>query len=199
MNKIYWSIDLDFWKNTQERSSFSLSFFDDILRMNVPLCVVGTHHNMLRDIKRFDFDTIINTDFHSDLATYEYNHCMPPFNEGTWGNYIAHKRDKTFIWHYPNYLACCKQGMGYCQGTDFPNPFNGNTKLCGYKRVIKREQCKPLNKDGTIIAIGICISPNWSQTNHVIRFEQWMKDNHVRMVPDVQKAFDYTRKIFASH
>ena len=154
---IYWSIDIDFWYGSR-KFDFSTSFFDDVLRLGVPVHVVESHEELLPHIRQFDFSTLVNTDFHSDLCTGEDGD--PGMDEGTWGYYVPKKKKRKFVWHYPS-KRCLTTDTGYCHGDTHPNPFI-EPQYSGWWQTDKRLACEPDPKS-RIVAVGISILVRSSQ------------------------------------
>ena len=190
MSRVYWSIDLDFWAKC--RNQFSLSFFDDLLRRRIPIHVVKHHHHLLHYIPKYEFDILVNTDWHSDLAddrdlrwdSHSPKLAKSHLNEGTWLNYVPGKENKVCIWHYPR-QDCMNLGSGLCHW-EGRNPFICGKKQhyqssSGWQVAMYRKRCEPLEDDGTIVAVGISVSPGWCDMDHFVAFKGWCQSNRKRI------------------
>ena len=178
---IYWSIDLDFWSHTRH-ISFSTKFFDTLLKRNVPIALVKSHGHMLSHVKKFHFDTLVNTDHHSDIGD-AISGQKPYLNEGTWVNHVPWARNKTFVWYYPTAVCTSyKDYSGYCH--EQYNPFI-RKDASGWGDIRKEMSCIPR---GNIVAIGIALSPGWTAKRHMLEFARWLsKQDRVKVYPAARK------------
>ena len=172
MDNIFWSIDLDFWGH---QDILPADLFRSILHRNVPIFIVKDHHSLLEYINDGEYQVILNTDHHSDIAEEwideKTGRMTTPLNCGTWACFIKGRQDKTFIWHYPH-NACLKSGYGggYCHS--FDNPFR-KRHVTSWGNIFKRHACEPMDGDGEVTAIGISISPDWTCRKTAKAFEPW--------------------------
>jgi len=173
-SKIYWSIDLDYWMKLTP--IFPREVFDEILSWQVPIHIVTDHHHLLKYLRKTEFDVLVNSDHHSDLAENLIHGKKCGLNEGTWGNFVIGRKNKKFIWHYP--LKMClsqKSNGGYCHC--YKNPFTRynkyDPKICEWKDVVKRQEFMPRENDGHIVAVGISISSEWTKYTTIEDFTEW--------------------------
>jgi len=163
MDNIYLSIDIDYWVNSPQ---YMKAFLRKALSLGVPTTVVISHEELIPHINASKAKTVINVDYHSDLADDPQNSDLPlELMEGTWGNFVNFKKDGTFIWVYPNSECWVnrlgKRGSGRCD--ESASPFIKNSeKICGWKRA-KRRKRKLLTKEEwkNVDRVGISMSPDW--------------------------------------
>lgn len=158
--KTYLSIDLDYFVDSEQ----CLKYIKKILKMFNPICVVY-HDELLHDINGSDCDSLINVDFHSDLADNGPDLIL---NEGTWANYVSFKNNGTFTWVYPS-INCYMvkrygqtyEGDGRCDIKN--NPFTRNCfDVCGWKKTRRLYQKFPTDKQlNNVEKVGISLSPDW--------------------------------------
>ena len=178
--KAYLSIDLDYWrKHTNPRSC--TDFFHEVWKLKLPVYTCLYHHHLLPHVNAQDCDTIINVDYHSDLADLEPNDILD-FNEGTWGNFLDARAQGTFVWRYPN-PACLKIGEGYCHSTR--NPF-ADASVAQWFLTRKRLGLWGLPW-AKITAVGVTLSPDWlgnlqviQEPLKVLKLERWLTDHYHR-------------------
>lgn len=175
MDRLYWSIDLDFWSHIQQ--SFPIETFQRFLHLKIPIFIVKEHHSLLKSINSGQYDVVLNSDHHSDIAEETFNlytkHLTTPLNEGTWGCHVKHRKGMSFIWHYPcRKCLSHRSNGGYCHDFDYSNPFRV-PKVTSWRQVFKRQTFAPLDGDGEIVAVGISISPDWVTGRTLSEFEPW--------------------------
>ena len=137
---IFLSIDLDYFRTGTEPERF----LNRVIKLRKPIEIVKDHHELLNHMNSFSYDCLINIDWHSDLV--ENLPKMPPFDCGTWGNFIKESNRNHFIWIYP--AQSCVAGRdnssstGYCNAWADYNPFlvRNTKKVCGWERVSKRRK-----------------------------------------------------------
>lgn len=154
--RAYLSIDLDYWcKFTTPHSA--RAFFQRVWKLRLPIMVALHHHHLLDDINKRaqDLDTVINVDFHSDIADDIRDTAME-LNEGTWANFVHFRGDGTFIWRYPE-EECLDDRHGYCH--EGVNPFD-EPSVAGWKRARKMQGLARMPWK-SIEAVGVCLSPYW--------------------------------------
>jgi len=169
-NGIYLSIDLDYWCDKKDPNKSAYNFLKEIAKLNKEIVVVNSHERLVEHINDSKCNTLINVDYHSDLADgfYKNKYLVKtkigeevPFQEGTWGNFIKWQKHGTFVWVYPSFSKCVKFEAGLCHFGD-EDPF---VKKCTNWNNTKRYAfCKNILKDNIyskIKAIGICTSACW--------------------------------------
>lgn len=171
--KIYLSIDLDYWSYHKDPNKSSKLFLKEIAKLNKPIFVVNSHERLIPHIDESKCNCLINIDYHSDLTdgfkknkylVTDANNKEIPFTEGTWGNFVCWQNKGTFVWVYPSYKDCVKKEYGLCHcGNN--DPFV--TKQTNWKQTKRYAFAKNIVSDPKIMkhieAIGICTSYNWLQ------------------------------------
>jgi hypothetical protein len=170
--KAYLSIDLDFWNG----EDFPEKYFDRLLNTGLPITIVDEHHHLLQHIKQFEFDTIVNVDFHSDIVDNDKDekgrfNISTELQCGTWANHIDGK-NKHFIWSMPN-IACYTKKTGTCHLDYNPFNFKNPERVCGWTRVSRRVRWHPRYKE--LVAIGIATSFGWTDDYLIRDFRRWEK------------------------
>jgi hypothetical protein len=149
--KTYLSIDLDFWNGLGWRSIEG--FFKHVFDLRLPIFVAPFHDQLLPHINQHPCNTLINVDYHSDIADDDGSLIC---EEGTWANFVEWKHDGTFIWRYSDSI-CPTPNEGYCH--DRINPFK-HPCVSGWGRCRKRQGWSAIPWH-TIKAIGVCLSIYW--------------------------------------
>jgi len=184
--RIYLSIDLDFWEN-----EFPQKYFEKVMRISAPKRLVISHEELLPHVNQNHFDTLVNVDFHSDLADLD-NGCKPKLNDGTWGNHVQGSHKKKFVWSCPDKNRCYEHGFGTCHG--LCNPFalayrKYSLDYCGWAKVSLREKWLPV---ANVVAVGIALSPDYTPSKILLQFCDWFKRTNpvITTKVKVQKAID---------
>ena len=157
--KSYLSIDMDYWfnnfdDNTSEKvKNTYIPFINKVESCNVPIFFCNQHDEILQDLNKYKVDRLYNVDYHSDIIIEPEE----TLDEGTWASFYRFRSNCIFEWRMPDRYMCVKSGMGLCHARSidtFPR-----TKF-GYK---KSKTISGLNgiEWNSIIAIGICESPEW--------------------------------------
>ena len=164
MDNIYLSIDIDYWIN-EDRSM--KSFLRKALALKVPSTVVVSHEKLIPHINSSKAKTVINVDYHSDLADLQVKQSKiaNELDEGTWGNFVKFKEDGTFIWIYPE-KECWKnlhgeRGHGRCDWEK--SPFSRKSlEICGWRSVRRRKNRLLTKKEWDKVSrVGISMSTDW--------------------------------------
>ncbi len=180
MDKIYLSIDLDYWicTNGNWRPPKGIPFLRKVFNLGVPLQVVLSHEELLKYINKSGANAIINIDYHSDLADNDVDGVE--LNEGTWGNHVAFCGDQnaSFIWIHP-YPVCNSRNEGRCD--EYENPFTKQCKrICGWTKTERKCGKLPsksvLNK---VVEVGISISPNWCEEDELQEYLDFLLGKEV--------------------
>jgi hypothetical protein len=208
-DKAYWSIDLDFW-GTQHfwginRGSDSRKVpvrkLDALLKLDVPIFACKYHHEMLVDLEdkaEWDWTTLINIDYHSDLPNQDDidrtfksgpGHFRPDgywLDEGNWIGFTPHIEHRKFKWIYP-YSNCNTKHHGWCHDPEAGDPFKSDTS--GFFSVELELQQHPQLDASGVVAIGLCVSPNWSTGRNCMIFADWLETNrqYITMSPKLEK------------
>ena len=199
MQHLYWTIDLDFWQGRNNKFKFNTEILDSLRHKHIPIHVVLEHHHTLKHLKGLKFNTLINSDFHSDIADLETNGSLPVLNEGTWVNRISGRAKKTYIWHYPM-QKCLTYSTGYCH-REPRNPFDFNKRgVCDWALTFKRQEFFPRDCDGELIGACICLSPAWTGLTTIGTFCQWYKKYKKSLIVDSDvKQFLSARNLLHSY
>lgn len=161
----YLSIDMDFWCKYTGFAKVT-EFFNTLDKVKIKPVVVKYHHELTKYINEMpNISRLINMDYHSDIA--DLVDCdKESFNEGTWVNYVRMQENAEYVWRYP-LNTCLGYLTGYCHGNARYNPFNKTEQgKYHWNRVLKVHgpiEAWELNR---IAGIGICMSPNWTNTKH---------------------------------
>lgn len=185
----YLSLDLDYWRcftNDIECRNDILDTLVKIADTNVNIFYSTQHHELLPDIRVMHkahggIDVLINKDYHSDITNGipgAIDSAYMDLNEGTWVNYVPKtlRQNGRYIWVYPD-KECLSVDTGYCHSsatiytavrgrtvarhTQAPyNPFK-HPKLAGWKQTQLRQGSIPQKYWKSIVAVGICCSPDW--------------------------------------
>jgi len=150
---VYLSIDLDYWQKHRNPKACT-AFFQKVWKLGLPVYVVMDHHHLLPHVNASDCDTLVNVDYHSDLADVRPGYVLD-FGEGTWTNFVDWRWGGTLIWHYPD--ARCLSCAGYCH--DQRNPF-ADPAATRWSTARKRAGLGDIPWQH-IKALGVSVSPNW--------------------------------------
>lgn len=162
--RAYLSVDLDFWN---ARKSIDVYFLTKVINLKVPTFVVQYHHHLLKHIRKFNWDKLINVDYHSDFCFQSSLAPREKMNEGNWTGFLD-STEKIFEWRAPTGQERILQ-QGLC---------DSNTDIWRTRRILSPEYialyssswAQVYRKTGfsgifeeNIIAVGICLSPNWTK------------------------------------
>lgn len=150
----YLSIDLDYWGMSGAPGMGPM--ISRVLALNVPTCLVRTHSTMLKHMRRFDFDKLVNVDFHSDLCS-RLGFKKLVLNEGTWGAFVPHRNRGRFEWRLPDYFDCVVLKEGICDHSQdvFADPTG-----TGWIAAVARVGLRDIDYRD-VVAAGFCLSLNW--------------------------------------
>lgn len=177
---IYLSIDLDYWGySTLNSNELPFELFDRLAQLKVNKTIVLSHEHLLPHINKHAdaFDMLVNVDFHSDLCSYDDKYPNFECNEGTWGNFVRASLNKRFIWS-PPHKGCIDHSCGYCHGETYPNPFSTkrrkvDPKVSGWQEATIQVAYIPELSE--CAAVGISLSPLWTEVNTLRNFAIWHK------------------------
>lgn len=152
------SVDLDFWCEEKGETAAKCFFRRLMRRLTMPVLVALHHHHFLPYINAIGgFDTLVNLDYHSDIAEDCASFGSP--TEGTWVNYVNFRSNGTYIWRYPH-AKCLDPYVGYCH--DHINPFEEDCSGWARTRSILGSSGIPW---GSIKAVGVSLSLGWLLEN----------------------------------
>jgi len=163
---IYLSIDLDYWGE-----KLPLDWFEQIAVLPVSKVVVISHEHLIGHANKFtaEFDTLVNIDYHSDLASHDGEPIQK--DEGTWANFIKQSKEKVFIWAPPR-RECLTHSTGYCHGVGYLNPFRTkNPDKNGWRQA--KIQTRFIPDLSQCVAVGISLSPYWTSCEIMYQFAKW--------------------------
>jgi len=149
----YLSLDLDYWRKAKNAKGVE-SFFYNLFQLKREFFLVKSHDQLLGDINSSQCSSLINVDFHSDVAEDNVDGKPLRLNEGTWVNFVTWKTTGSFLWLHPPKMVLRR---GYCHA--FRNPFHATT-VSGWKGIKKEGGVDQIPWD-RIRAVGISISPAW--------------------------------------
>jgi len=156
--RTYLSIDLDYWNGLQRRSIDTC--FGHVFQLGLPIWVAPFHHQLLPHINQCDYDTLINVDFHSDIAEQGWGQSP---TEGTWANFVKWRRHGTFIWRHSRWGRWGGETR-YCHWQR--NPFKED--VSGWKCVLKQEGLQGIPWH-TVQAVGVSLSTFWLSKDNPCR------------------------------
>ena len=167
----YLSIDVDYWRNYDiDKASKEMDrFFQRIVNLKVPIYVVKDHEELLKDVNTYQFDTLINMDFHSDITSYidhkdgiyEFHQLSNSYvrgdlNCGTWVNFVENRKNSEFLWIYPQ--EDCFQEEGRCEDIkDFWD--TPNSDYHNWAQITCQKGWSEYIRWSKVRAVGIAISP----------------------------------------
>ena len=146
----YLSVDLDYWG--RHKFDGMRAFVSKAMKLAVPKCLVYSHEMMLDHINSFEFDRLINVDYHSDL-------CSPgkglQLEDGTWAAFVKEENRKLFEWRMPSYHDCVVRELGLCDA-DKPRllkePEKTNWSAIRFRRGVRDIPWED------VLAVGFCPS-----------------------------------------
>jgi hypothetical protein len=164
--KTYLSIDLDYWRRDFDREPWHAKrFFKRVWLLGLPIRVALHHHHLIRDINRIkDLDKVVNVDYHSDIVEEHEDYPHLELTEGTWANYVEHRRNMIFEWRYPS-EECLDCGTGYCH--TYRNPFEED---CTPWWSVRKKEGVARIPWSEICAVGVCLSPGWLDSKWVVNY-----------------------------
>lgn len=164
MKKVYLSVDLDYWTGDIRTKRGMEQFVNKIIdkyEEGMPVKLVLDHHRLLNHVNKFEVDTLINVDYHSDIVEETANESL---DCGSWITFVRDKGEMHVTWCAPNYKECVTHGAGRCD--DWFGPYNTQEgvlerpEIAGWKSIYTTEGvgCIPW---GNVVAIGVAVSPNY--------------------------------------
>ena len=171
--KKFLSIDLDFW-NLYGTNGL-LEFLVKVKNSNKPIKLADSHEELLSFINKDKYDSIINVDYHSDIANNDGNKVCE-LNCGTWANHLKYRN--SFLWVHP-FRVDFEDSLCHSPQTDKFSPFV-HPDIAGYSNVTKLGVRRiPSWIFNDVTSIGIAISYEWLSSH--------MKD---RILSIARKVFD---------
>ena len=162
--QIYLSIDLDYWTCLK---TFSIEECNEFIKRikdveSDKFIFVFSHEDLLTDINESDCNSLVNVDFHSDLANYDDNLLL---NEGTWVNFVSWKNEGKFSWRFPSNNL---KSLGCCHDSSVNDFSELNCKNTGWKKIESIKGTKNISWS-KVRRVGISLSPDWIQTPRVLQ------------------------------
>ena len=204
LHSIYLSVDLDFWIGKVESP---VVFFDHLLDTVKDVSIVVEHQDLIPHASQFDFDTLVNIDYHSDVTEVG---CTNPDEEktlsdidcGEWVNFVPGRSQKQHLWICPKIE--CHDGSnnsdtyGLCNADHRLNPFATKNAMTGWrshKVAVRRPSInsnisnllfRAVDKEYSIVAAGIAISPDFSRLSHIEWMDRYMHSRHLKFLQNNQ-------------
>lgn len=144
----------------------------------------ATHHeDLLKHMQKFDFNKLINFDYHSDICEGSAGDHSEPDKllNGTWANFVSKKNRGHYIWVYPETSCargrCNSDSDSFCNVDPNRNPFlvKNPRPVCGWKKVSKRKAMLTENELKRVIAVGFAMSPWYSDQIHLQDSQKLMR------------------------
>jgi len=189
----YISVDLDYWKKFPGR------FIWRMINLGKPIAVSYHHHALLRHMNSFSFSRLVNIDCHSDMCEGHLSGQTPvPLVDGSWANFVKASNMGEFIWVYPN--DDCVNGESnndhscFCNSDPDRNPFlvDDPEPICGWEKLrCRKRPFLTKDEEKSAVAVGICLSPEYSPTNFLMRFDTMMANQGI----DVDRIKPRERKL----
>ena len=156
------TIDLDYWMHHADFRGMRkfLKKVKSLPGIKQPIKIVK-YHNFVLPIIGSGINTIINVDYHSDIADLPHRYLgAKDFGEGSWVNYATMKKREQYIWCYPR-TECPSDEHGFCHADH--NPFDSEDPMTdfGWKRLSMRKGLPTEEMLSTVRSVSICVSPNW--------------------------------------
>ena len=161
-NKVFLSIDLDYWGICQEvldnpDSKLAQPFVAKLIRMSedeknpLPLYVVESHEEMLPIVNKYPSNELWNVDFHSDFSVWKEKKQAKrkPF-DGDWVNFVQWAKQGKYVWIPPK-KECYQNGYGpgTCDGqwdpfwktmiTEYSPKLNGKKPYTNWLKAVVRD------------------------------------------------------------
>jgi hypothetical protein len=191
----YLTVDLDFWGlGSRNHREFPWKFLKKLMSLDVPLKAYDEHHFVISDINKYDYDVLINIDYHSDISNInvedfaaEKSFLADNFNCGTWANYVKNRNN--YLWIYPE-RECISgksniDSRGYCNDDPNLNPFllskKDVRKCCAWKDVAHRKKFITTDELSRVVAISIVLSYDFAAHDHIDSFKLFAKQNKIKI------------------
>lgn len=157
---VFLSIDFDYWQGLPSNAKFVNRCLEANRGM---VSIVPSHEMLLPFVEASHARTIINIDYHADLADIEYADDTRHLEDGTWANFVSWRYMGHFSWYMPN--QDCYRYYGRCD--NYHNPFVKKTrKHSGWERTSIRIGLPDIKKFD-VVGIGFAISPLYVAKNVV--------------------------------
>jgi hypothetical protein len=180
-NKIYLSIDIDFWRKPDVARSALTKIFSRLPR-DVSKIAVMNHQQMEWFVSQSDARTLVNIDTHSDITHVDVN----DFNCGTWVSYVRWRKDGNYIWYRSNPST----EAGNCN-TRLTEPWNGGADWKSVTSSYKKQSFDfSSNLDlSNVVGVGLCLSPTFNGDDNTCGYppcETWTMETVFR---DIVKKY----------
>lgn len=175
-NKVYLSIDLDFFNNQNSRSAYyQLDHLVNqlITKCNVKPIAVMNHQQLLKHVNQCSARTLINLDEHSDLG----GPMTTKLNCGTWVDYVRWRTEGTYIWirnRHSFYGDCSADDINWSK----PVHPSWESLKTRYKYGLSTQFINKLVDN--VIAAGLVLSPMYSHSNLEKPFREIVKKYRLR-------------------
>lgn len=181
--KTFLSVDLDYWNEVKNNFSRMVKYLKSIRTSGIPIVLVKDHEQMLPFVDQSKATSLINLDYHSDLADIFVDNDETPvlgktedFNCGTWVNWVKLRKVSHFLWIHPHkscyvnsFCSWDRKGVGRCDVNKNPFTKEFNT---GWKEAKHKTGTPPkINRIPNLTMIGICISPDYISFDQKMPYE----------------------------
>jgi hypothetical protein len=167
-NKIYLSIDIDFW-SSERAATKTLNLILNSIPKKATKIAVMNHQQMCRYVDASKASILINIDQHSDVCTSTIN----KFECGSWISYVKWRKEGKYLW----VRNSTSTSNGNCNGWQF-----GNTPSWRYgsdwgelKSIYKAQSFNvdKLCDFSSIVGVGLCLSPAYNSDRNRERSSKW--------------------------
>jgi len=186
--KSYLSIDVDYFAHHFNAIEMR-KFFNRVLKIDAPTLIVVNHQHLVNHVDQFNYERLINLDFHSDLTDaidfngvpYDYSlgngntkheYWPEEFECGTWVNFCKLRNNAEFVWHYPHEV--CYEYDGQCLSSMYTDYSYDRKFIAKFWREgcnnnfhnwasAKRKRGYSSMFADDFVGIGIALSPDWSK------------------------------------
>jgi hypothetical protein len=154
MDRAYLSLDLDYFNLRIDQIK---PLFNYLKLLGVPVKIVDEHHYLAKDAQKYEYDTLINLDEHSDL--YPVKERMGYINCGNWVNFMPGFA-KEYIWVRPTPSEMSRCDNLECPFSGIPNGFDRiSTNYKSFRTTVRKYQ---------IVAVGVALSLSDGYTNREV-------------------------------
>lgn len=183
MDKIFLSIDIDFWAHRTDCNVFDAEDVLDSIAVKaraalIPLSCVSNHNQMLKLVNRSGANTLINYDAHTDLADIECDE----FNCGTWVGYVEWANKGKYIWknnHGSHYYYGADCSAGRCAYKKNGKILNSTWKEAWSKLIKTNNVKKDILSLTELVEVCVCMSPSFVTRELKTIFNRWRLRHNV--------------------
>jgi hypothetical protein len=192
---IFLSIDIDYYLKGQLPTF--LKHLNLFTHCRDRISAVTNHHQMLDIANRFNFDTLVNVDAHTDLVE---EHPDLDLSCATWCSFLNRKRSTNYLWIHPFRKDIHSIRNGECgsiySGAIFPRDLSTvPTRRIGFNDVNERSPFNPTQLLPQAVHISFCISPTYAETDIICAFDTWCRTNKIPITEGDYSDDDYEQKM----